>query len=730
MKIFTHKNARFTVIENGLVRMEYAKDGKFCDRPTLFAARDYSTKKEDFTEAEATERDGAFILETPLMTLTYRENGRAFNRRNLTGRLKIGEKTVYWYPALRNRENLGGALSTLDGVSGEVPLPEGLIARDGWHMIDDSGASVLTDNWIAEGDDDHLSDIYLFVYGHDYKGALKSLAALSGNVALPRKYSFGSWYSRWHPYTSDDFRQIIKEYRENDFPLDILVIDMDWHHHDWQTPKGDPRRTSYGYGHAGGNMGWTGYSWNERLIPDPAGLIKDIKDSGVAVTLNDHPADGIRSNEECYDAFAEKMGLCRGKNIPFLCGDKKYMDAFFSAALAPNEKLGVDFWWIDWQQDYVIPTVPGMKKQKVLPWLNRLYYDHSRGNKKRGQIYSRWGGIGDQRHPMFFSGDTVATWEALKLEIEMTVASGNSLCFFWGHDIGGFSALNGERDSEMFVRWVQFGAISAALKLHSCGDSLDRRPWTWEAPATHAMREMFHLRSRLFPFIYSAAYLSCRDTVPFIKPLYYEYPECEEAYKYKGEFLIGGTLASPIFEKGTGGDKWYTSTVRSEVFLPEGVWYNFFTGEKREGTFTEVCDIHSFPFYVKAGFPLPMQPLKSPMSGGDLSDLIVRLYLPEDNARETFFLYEDDGVSDKYLDGEYLLTEMVCERKENHVTLSLTPSGKGFEGMRAERRITVELMGADNISTNLLYEKKDGAIRIFKDAVTTENCLIEFDLEV
>ena len=714
MKIIKSGNARFTIIENGVIRMEWAENGRFIDEPTFFATREYKMSRKK-VEVSWSENDGTLIVETPLITLEYTENGQKFSKENLKATLNINGKKVKWNPTKKNKNNLGGAVSTLDGCYGQMDVPEGLIARDGWHVVDDSKTYLLKDGWLCERDSKHVNDIYLFVYGSDYKGALKSFAKVSGKTPLPRKYTFGSWYSRWHPYTADDFRSIVREYKENDFPLDILVMDMDWHYQDWQTPEDDPHRTTYGFGHAGKNMGWTGYSWNKNLIPDPAALISDIKKEGIAITLNDHPADGVRSNEDCYGEFARLMGLDaeKGENIPFLCGDKKYMDAFFASALEPNEKMGIDFWWLDWQQDYVIPHVPGFKGQKVLPWLNVLYYNHSKKGGKRGASYSRFGGYGDHRHPMFFSGDTVSLWPALKFEIENTVASGNSMCFWWGHDIGGFSAPDGEKNGEMYARWVQYGITTAALKLHSCWDDrVDRRPWTWDETTCGAIREMFHLRSELIPTIYSLAYKSSRDDEPFHLPLYYEYPETEEAYNHNDEYLLGGKiLCAPIYTPGENGIS------KREVWLPEGPWYNFFTGEKREGAFTEKCDIHSFPMYVKSGCPIPMQPYTQRMTSTPLTELRVRIYEPYDGCRESFSLYEDDGISEDYLTGEFLMTDITCARHGKKVSVTFTPKGKGYEGMVKERNIVLEIWQGG--------EKRE----ICRTVTTTEKMKIEFETD-
>ena len=276
---------------------------------------------------------------------------------------------------------------------------------------------------------------------------------------MPRRHVLGSWYCRWFRYTADDFRQIVKEFGEHDFPLDIMVMDMDWH---------TQQNARTGYGHAS-NLGWTGYTWDKTLIPEPAKLLEEFKRDGIFVTLNDHPCDGMREHEEHYGAFIGMLPQESSANPPFNAGDQRYMTAFFSAAHEPLKQQGVDFWWLDWQQDYIYGSVSGVPGLRHLPWLNHLYYKHSETGEQRGQGFSRWGGWGNHRYPIQFSGDTSATWEMLAFQIPFTAASGNAGCFFWAHDLGGFW---GERNPEMFTRWVQFGAMSSSLRLHSCGENL------------------------------------------------------------------------------------------------------------------------------------------------------------------------------------------------------------------------------------------------------------------
>lgn len=704
-------NARFTVITDGVIRMEYAKDGVFADGATLFANRRQYPADTAFVQ-----KDGTVTLSTKKCTLTYRA-GAAFSQDSLFARIHTGNVDTVWKFGDRNRENLGGTLATLDGVDGPRPLPDGLLARDGWYVIDDSGAPTFADGWLQNRSENHLWDLYLFAYGHDYPAALRDLARVSGDMALPRKCALGSWYSRWWPYSAREFLQIVDEYDANDFPLDILVMDMDWHYQDWGYEEGDPKAL-FGYGHAGGNLGWTGYTWNRRKIPDPGKLLDTLHRRGITVTLNDHPADGIRDHEETYPAFMdllqkkhyretvpliperqsqrEQENLGRGvTNYRFNAGSKDYMEAFFESTHARYEKMGVDFWWLDWQQDYLYPTVNGLKNLAHLPWLNHLYYAHSRKAGLRGMSFSRWGGFGDHKHPIYFSGDTVSTWEALAFEVRMTVSAGNAGCFWWSHDIGGFEDPDPEKHAELYVRWVQFGITSAALRLHVCGnEKIDRRPWTWGEPYCSAMREMFHLRAMLIPYLYSTAYESYRDSVPLLRPLYFFDGENEAAYAHPGTYYLGDALlASPICRPGEG----ETFVTASKVYLPAGTWYDYFTGVRYCGgqTVTVQNDLFSFPLFVKAGKPLPTQPYTNRMTTAPLSHLIIKIFTGEEPLSDSFLLFEDDGITEGYLSGAYRVAKLSYSCDGDLYTISYVPAGSGYAGECTQRTITWELYDID-----------------------------------
>lgn len=703
MSIYTKGNARFTVMTQGVIRMEYAENGTFVDGETLFAKRD------SLWDATITDNE-TLTIQTENVTLYYK--GGEFTKDSLYADVHADGFVTTWHYGDTNKENLGGTLHTLDGVDGFRPLPDGLLARDGWYVIDDSHTPYFSNDWITNRSDDHKLDLYLFVYGRNYKAALADLAAVSGKMELPRKYFFGSWYSRWWNYTADEFRDIVKEYNENDFPIDILVFDMDWHHNDWRHAEGAPKY-QFGYGFAGGNVGWTGYHWNRDLIPDPNGLIEEMRQKGVAVTLNDHPADGVRDTDEVYAQFMdelatagyteqvptveekvterEKAHVQAGyKNFRFNAGNKTYMNAFFNATNAEMEDRGAAFRWLDWQQDNIYPYVNGMNNLTHLKWLNHLYYENSKKGGLRGMSFSRWGDFGDHKHPAYFSGDTTTNWETLTFEIQMTVSAGNVGCFWWSHDIGGFVDHVPGGQGEVYARWVQFGAVSPALRVHMAGKKdLDRRPWTWGEPYCSVMRDAYHLRSVIFPYVYSEAKCASDFSLPLLRALYYDFPNDEKCYQYPGQYMFGeGMMASPVC---TPIDQ--NGEAKTEVYFPDGVWYDWFTGKKYEkGTHVVNNTLNTFPLFVKAGYPVVTQPYTERMAIEPLRNPKILIWAGENG---TATLFEDNGISDTDLG--------LCRATRIHYddaakTVELACYHDNYDDGITARDITIELRGTQSIT--------------------------------
>ena len=712
-------NNRLTVVTPTLVRLEYAYDGKFIDEPTLFAYDRSNLLSTDSISITAL-GDDCYEITTPALRMWFHNDGYPFSTSNFNAFYMHNGKEKKFTNRFLPRNNLGGPIETLDRVTEEIPMNDGLLSSDGWYMIDDERADLLVNGWITPRDTKtHVQDQYCFIYGNDFKAALASLGAISGKVPMTRKHIHGVWYCRYWDYTSDEFLDIIKGYDDNDFPIDNIVFDMGWHTNDAVT----------GTGH-NGNLHWTGYTWNRELIPDPKALLDSCHALGVTVSLNDHPHDGIRPHEEQYQNFISALNPPEGKLQLFDLADSTYMKLFFEYAHRPHEKIGVDFWWLDWQQNYLYPYVRGHHSTS-LSWVNELYYRDSQNDGKRGAGYSRWAGWGDHRHPIQFSGDAQSNWEILAFEVKLTACSGQGGCYYWAHDIGGF---RGDPNPELTVRWTQFGALSAALRVHSTKDPrLDRRPWLANEQQTNAMRKMYHMRSEIMPYVYSSVWQTHNTMVPLNRSMFIDYGHLKESFNNPQQYTFGDLLlAAPITSPGEGENL----TASQTVWFPDNeLWYDYFTHEcKVGGSKQEIAkNIDQFPLYVRGGWVLPMQPYTSRPATTPLNTLVMRVYPATNNVENTFQLYEDDGISLDYTKGIYATTNLTYSQQGNKATVVVHPSQGSYPGMVETRNYVLQLpvmnkKGAISVNGKPVKATYNNELRC--NIVTVENIPVNQRLDI
>lgn len=672
--IITGKSYRITVLTEGLIRLEYDPDGEFEDRATqtvLF--RDFPT-----VEKRVIRNETGVEIHTSKIYLYYNEE--EFSAHGL--RIKVKGKVQgdgQWYYG-KPVENLGATARTLDGADGEIPLEHGIIARQGYAVLDDSRSLILLENgWIAPRKKGSL-DLYFFGYGHAYKEALGDFYRLCGKTPMLPRFALGNWWSRYYPYTESSYLALMDRFEKEDIPFTVAVIDMDWHLVDI-----DPK-----YG-----SGWTGYTWNRELFPDPQRFMKELHDRGMKVTLNVHPADGIRGHEDMYENMARVMGVDTTKEDPvaFDPSSPRFMEAYFEYVHHPREEEGVDFWWVDWQQG------SDSRQEGLDPlWiLNHFHFLDSGRGGGRPMTFSRYAGPGSHRYPIGFSGDTIVTWESLDFQPFFTATAANIGYGWWSHDIGGH--MQGYRDEEMTVRWVQLGIYSPILRLHSSnGEFFAKEPWRYGKEAELAMKEALRERHRMLPYLYAMNERSSRAGLPVVMPLYYEYPEEEQAYLQKNQFFFGDSLmVAPITSPCIKGLK----RGGVKVWLPEGEWYDIHTGIRYEGgrTLYMYRDLYSIPVLAKAGSILPFtdetetkEAVKNPES------LCIKIY-PGENGR--FSLYEDDNTTRAYEEGKCVHTLLEYEEYADEAVFTIHPPRGCVELLPEKRRYRVEIAGCHKVSVQV-----------------------------
>jgi alpha-glucosidase (family GH31 glycosyl hydrolase) len=677
--------ARFTLLTDRLVRMEWSADGRFEDHSTLvvvnrrFAVPTFHTSLED----------GWRVIETDAITLRYREGSGRFTADNLEVHVATGHVNTTWHPGADATGNLGGTIRTLDGVKGPVPMGQGLLSRSGWALVDDSGSPLLRlegagPAWVHPRSEDQSTDHqdwYLLAYGHDYRAALGDWARVSGRMPMPPHFAFGIWWSRYWAYTDQEEEDLVRDFERNGVPLDVLVVDMDWHN------TFELRWSSGAKDAAGQTKGWTGYTWDPAYFPDPEAFMSWVHRQGLRVTLNLHPASGIQPWEEPYPKVARDMGVdpATKQYIPFEIWDRHFAQVYFDDVIHPLERQGVDFWWLDWQQRNTT-GIPGLNPTI---WLNHVFFnDMTAEGKARPIIFHRFGGLGSQRYQVGFSGDAASTWEMLAFEPEFTATAANVLYGYWSHDIGGH--LPGPVSPELYTRWIQFGALSPMLRTHTTKNpDAERRIWAYPPPYFEAMRAAMLLRTELVPYLYTASRAAYDSGIAIVHPLYYDWPELDAAYAHRSEYMLGpDLLVNPV---GTPAGALSGLTTQT-TWLPPGDWIEWQTGTRLKGPalVERRYALDEIPLFVKAGAVIAMGEPTTRVGDRTRGPLVVTVFPGGDGSAR---LYQDAGDDEGYLRGQDAWTRLWSAWSDGgrRLRVDVGATEGSFPGMVASRGLVVRI---------------------------------------
>ncbi|MBK7777054.1 MAG: DUF5110 domain-containing protein [Sandaracinaceae bacterium] len=721
----TEGNARFTVITPTLIRMEYAEDGAFEDRPTQTVGTRPASRTPYTTRVEAGER----VVETEALTLRYRVASGPFGADNLTVTLRQATEVVArpeWGEATPNDDQLGGWLRGLDLLGTSAPLNPGVLSRRGWFLLDDSATALLVGARpgyaTRPARDGAYQDGYFFGYGLDYRGALADLRALTGAAPLLPRKAFGVWFSRYWPYSGAEWQGVVSEFQEHQVPLDTLSLDTEWK----ETPEGSDCSlvNSFTGAPEGSPCSWNGWDWNTALFPDPEGFLAWAHEQGVEVGLNVHPsvnqddpalatfgaaADQLRSDFGCAVLQGDPGSRCMVLDL----GDPAQLEAYFELH-RPIAAGGVDFWWFDWCCESTSVEAEGLTADT---WINEAYLAEHRRMGSRWPAFSRigsargaWGArpaageglvgqgaFAEHRATLHFTGDTCSSWELLQFAAEFSAAEGAAIGMpYVSHDIGSF---HGPRESgeacnvapftpvlpdDMYVRWIQLGTFQPILRLHS--QHGQRLPWEYTGDAAVIATDFLRLRERLVPYLYTLGRQAHDTGLPLVRALYLQWPALEEAYLAPSSFTLGdGLFVATVAAPGA-----QTSV---EFWLPPGQWYDFFSGEAVAGGATIVRDVTlaEYPVYARAGTIIPTQPDLPTSSAGPEDELTLNVWAGADGE---FDLYEDAGEGFGHERGQLQFTRVRFVDRAGCREVVVSPSeGRSFAGALSSRSWSVRVVG-------------------------------------
>ncbi len=719
-------NARFTVITPTLIRMEYAADGQFEDRPTQTVAERPLTQVAFATRVE----DGELLIDTGALAVRYRRDSGPFRPDNLVISLRRGDDRVEARPDWSfapQPGNLGGWRRGLDNERDPQPLFEGLLSRAGWYLLNDSNTVLLTEaspGFVPRPDHGGTyQDGYLFGYGLNYRQGLADLRTLTGAAPLLPKKALGVWFSRWWSYTDPEWRDQIREFQVRNVSLDTISIDTDWKRvHNalgcipWNAVIRAPLDDA---------CSWNGWDWNRGIFPDPDGFVAWLHEQGLDVGLNVHPS--IAESDPAYPTvLAQTGGLMRDDaDLPcellqadpttpcyvFDWTQPAQLDAYLDLH-RPIEATGIDFWWLDWCCEGARAQAPGLSADT---FINAAYARQHEAMGSRWPAFSRIGssfqsgkagtdnnGLGafaEHRYSIHFTGDTCSTWELMAFQAEMTASEGNIGLPYVSHDIGSFLGeplpgaecnnllnFNKRLPEDMYVRWIQFGTFEPIMRLHSHHG--DRLPWEYPGTAEAIATRFLKLRGRLVPALYTLSREAHDRGLPMARAMYLQWPEFEAAYQYRSQYTVGDDML--VASVAAPGDPAVIS-----LWIPPGEWVDFFTGEVLSGPaeLSRSVPLEHYAVFIRKGAILPLQPELLTSAHGPQDDLTLRVWPGADGA---FRLYEDEGRNFGYRQGAYQWTPVTLKSGMNadcHSLVIGAAQGQRFEGALVERSWAVEFKG-------------------------------------
>jgi len=585
----------------------------------------------------------SFLLgDSPLLGLG--QGGPQFDRRGSIDRMRSGQ---------------GGYRLRTHG--GRVPI-QWLIGTGGWAMFihQPLGSFDFTG---TEGRFDPFNSaagcpLDLFVVGtREPTQVMAEYARLTGRPEMPPLWSLGYLQSHRTLSGPDEILWVARTFRQKKLPCDALIyLGTGFTPSGWNTYNGE-------------------FTWNPANFPDPRKLIDELHAMNFKVVLHT-VLEGRRLTGTVKDPCTAAP-LPSGRSSDNRWPDDRQVSCYWPFH-KPLYDIGIDGWWPDQGDGLDAPSRLAR---------NRMYWEGSlqwRPNERPFALH-RNGHAGMQRYAAFlWSGDVYSTWETLQTHVPVAINTGLSCIPYWGTDIGGFVPTK-EYTGELHVRWFQFGAFCTLFRAHGRTWHL-RLPWGWNtgklgpneianytggaanpdeselrnADVEPICRKYLELRYRLMPYLYSAIREGHETGLPVMRALWLHYPDDPAAVTRGDEYLWGrDILVAPVTEKG--------ATSR-RLYLPRGVWYDFWTEEKIEGgrEINRPVDLATMPLYVRAASIIPLGPVKRYTSEKVDGPLTLIVYPGADAA---FTLYEDDGITLNYRRGEWMKIRLAWNDRRRLLTL-------------------------------------------------------------
>ena len=601
-------------------------------------------------------------------------------------------------------------------------LAYGIFFNNTWRSRFDMGAE-RPGTWSMAADGGELD--YYLAYGSVPAEVLERLTQLLGRTPMPPRWALGYHQSRWGYISEAMVRELVQEFRTRDLPCDVIHFDIDY------------------------MRGYRVFTWDPARFPDPAGLIADMNSAGFKAVAIVDPGVKIDPEYEVYrDGVARGMFIRRdGPALPLdkLGNRGGEGGELFHAYVWPDDSVFADYtrpevraWWGEQQRALVEAGVRGIWNDMNEPAVFKLPFSEGAGDVgtidldapqgpegertthaevhnlygygmarasyeglqthlggERPFVLTRSGYAGIQRWSACWMGDNSSLWEHLELTMPQLMNMGLSGVPFVGTDIGGFF---GNASGELFARWMQLGVLTPFCRGHSVAGSERHEPWVFGPEVEAICREYMQLRYRLLPYIYSLFWQAAQTGAPMLRPLLYHFSDDPGTYQIHDQVLLGPSLmAAPIYHPGR--------TYRA-VYLPRGEWYDWWTGERLGNVESATpilasAPLERMPLYARAGAIVPSGPAMRYADERPLDALTLDLF-PGDGE---FALYEDDGHTFDYQQGQFCTTRYTLRRDDTSIVFTIGKREGDY--IASQRTVIVQVKGPDRWVTDGATEFMD-----------------------
>ncbi|MDV4151788.1 glycoside hydrolase family 31 protein [Clostridium sp. AL.422] len=552
---------------------------------------------------------------------------------------------------------------------------------------------------------------YYFIYGPEVKNVVNEYTSLTGKTPLPQLWTLGYQQCRWSYAPKERALEIAQAFREKEIPCDTIYLDIDY------------------------MDGFRVFTWDNKKFDNPKKFISELKQMGFKVVTIIDP--GVKIDKD-YSIYSE------GLKNDYFAKDKDGI--VYKNKVWPGDSVYPDFmnsrvrkWWADNQRIMVDTGISGIWNDMNEPasfngplpadvvfnedgvevthkeihniyghMMSKATYEGIKENtNKRPFVITRACYAGTQKYSTIWTGDNQSTWEHLRMSIPMLMNLGLSGMSFCGTDVGGFGH---DCTGELLSRWVQVGVFTPLFRNHSAMGTRDQEPWTFDKETEEINKKYIKLRYKLIPYLYDLMW-KCENTgAPIIRPLLFEYQNDKNTYEINDEFLCGESiLVSPVVEQG----------MRQKlVYLPKGdMWIDYLSGESYKGGqyIIKESPLDICPIFIRADSIIPIGIEQNYIGEKDNDELILNIYLGEDENEFRYIHYIDDGESFDYKKGIYNEYEVIVSNKE-YINIRFLVNKNNYSNKYTKVKFII---------TNLKSNKK---VILNDEEVTLNNNVVEINI--